>query len=53
MKTYRIEIFGYLRNSTNLVHLFGVDNLSLEQVMTKITELNESDCVYRIEVEND
>jgi hypothetical protein len=46
--TYRIEVFGYLTNDTTLVHLFGLENLSLNDVFKEVSQLNEDNYVYRI-----
>jgi len=46
--TYRIEVFGYLTNDTTLVHLFGLENLSLTEVLSEIADLNKDNYVYRI-----
>lgn len=46
--TYRIEVFGNLNNENNLVHLFGLENLSLIEVLSEIADLNKDNYVYRI-----
>lgn len=54
MKTYRIEVYGFLKNMDNtFVHLFQVNNLTLEQAFSKIMELNETEVTYRLEIESD
>ena len=46
--TYRIEVFGNLNNENNLVHLFGLENLSLTEVLSEISDLNKDNYVYRV-----
>jgi len=51
--TYRIEVYGFLQNMDNtFVHLFQVNNLTLEQALNKIIELNETSVTYRLEIES-
>jgi hypothetical protein len=49
--TYRIEVFGHLDTTSNMVHLFGIDNLTLDQALVEIKDLNEENYVYRIALE--
>jgi len=46
--TYRIEVFGHLDTTSNMVHLFGLNNLSLNDVFKEVSQLNEDNYVYRI-----
>lgn len=46
--TYRIEVFGFLEQKGPMVHMFGLNSLTLNQVIKETVKLNKDGLTYQI-----
>jgi hypothetical protein len=46
--TYQLKVYGHVDTTTVMEHLFDLENLSLQQLLTELADLNEEKYVYRV-----